>query len=74
VNKPTGKALFTVLPPNTTPLERVREVMNFNFLPDMYVSRGLTKRGIMNASSQCHAMLVRQRCSTGKSDRCRETG
>jgi hypothetical protein len=35
VNKPTGKALLTVLPPNTTPMERVPTVMNLNFLPDM---------------------------------------
>jgi hypothetical protein len=35
VNNPTGKALLTVLPPNTTPMERVPAVMNLNFLPDM---------------------------------------
>jgi hypothetical protein len=35
VNKPTGKALLTVLPPDTAPMERVPAVMNLNFLPDM---------------------------------------
>jgi hypothetical protein len=35
VNKPTRKALLTVLPPNTAPMERVPAVMNLNFLPDM---------------------------------------
>jgi hypothetical protein len=35
VNDPTGKALLTVTPPDTAPIERVPAVMNLNFLPDM---------------------------------------
>ena len=35
VNDPTGKALLTVMPPDTAPIERVPAVMDLNFLPDM---------------------------------------
>ena len=35
VNDPTGKALLTVMPPDTAPIERVPAVMALNFLPDM---------------------------------------
>jgi hypothetical protein len=35
VNKPTGDALLSVMPPDAAPVERVPGVMDFNFLPDM---------------------------------------
>jgi hypothetical protein len=35
VNDPTGKALLTVMPPDTAPIERVPAVMDLNFLPNM---------------------------------------
>ena len=35
MNKPTGDALLAVMATNTTPIERVPAVMDFNFLPDM---------------------------------------
>ena len=35
VNDPTGKALLTVMPPDTAPIERVPAVMDLNLLPDM---------------------------------------
>ena len=35
VNKLTGKALLTVMPSDTAPVEWVPAVMDLNFLPDM---------------------------------------
>jgi hypothetical protein len=35
VNDPTGKALLTVMPSDTAPVERVPAIMDLNFLPDM---------------------------------------
>jgi hypothetical protein len=35
VNNLAGGALFAVVSPDVTPIERVPPVMNFNFLPDM---------------------------------------